>query len=321
MSDNNKTGEYIASDTPFIKSLKNAADEDITPCTAEWLKKRRKYLYSTVIRVIILVICSSVALSSLYSIADTLIGYQKAEEFYSDMYELFDEDIEESSMSIAKISDLPTFGSINGPKGSSTAAYNNAYARMKSRILKIKDKCPDVYGWIIIPGTENIDYPVLQTDNNEYYLNHVYSGNYLQAGSIFADFRCSKDTNENFNTVLYGHNMQNGMMFSELMKYFDEDFFNENQYIYLCTETGIYTYRIFSSFKADYRSGYVETGFPSGEDFVKFAEEMQSRSLYKREGISFDEGSRIITLSTCTNSVWTERYCVQGLLVDAYNDN
>ena len=64
---------------------------------------------------------------------------------------------------------------------------------------------------------------------------------------------------------------------------------------------------------------YIYTDFESHEAFVDFAYEMKANSLYWRDGIEFTENSRIITLSTCTNGLRTDRYCIQAVLVDAYN--
>ncbi|MBE6685732.1 MAG: class B sortase [Ruminococcaceae bacterium] len=318
MSENKKSGAEVASSSLFLDSLNRASDDDICAITEEWEKKRSAERKSNIIRYILMGFFILVALISVISIVRTLAGYRKAENFYSDMYAYLDDGGASIASETARIPSLDSFGTVNGPKGSSSAVYNQLFLRMRTRILSLKEINPDIYGWVIVPGTENIDYPVLQGTDNDFYLNHEYTKGYMQAGSIYADYHCDREVERNFNTVLYGHNMQNDMMFSELIKFLDKDFFEKNEYVYLYTENGIYTYRIFSVFKADYRSGYVETGFPSEEDFITFAKDMKSKSMYERTGIEFDENSRIITLSTCTNGLKSDRYCVQGLLVDVY---
>ncbi len=303
----------------FLYSLNHATVDDIAAPNPEIEKKRKDAKTRNTLRYIIMSICACVFLVSAFSIVKTLYGYKLAENFYKEMYtDLGDTGsvFEES----AHLSELSSFGTINKPKGDDDGAYNQLFERMKSRILSLREKSEDVYGWIIIPGTENIDYPILQSADNDFYLSRTYTGDYMTAGSIFADYRCDKDINGNYNFIVYGHNMQNGMMFSELIKFLDEDFFNKNQYVYVYTDKGIYTYKVFSVYKTDYKYKYIETGFPTGDDFVAWAEEMRSNSKFKREGISFDTNSRIITLSTCTNALWSDRYCVQALLVDAYNE-
>ena len=303
----------------FLYSLNHATADDIASVDPEIEKKRKDAKTRSIIRYIIMGICVCVFVVSAFSIVKTLYGYRQAEEFYADMYaDLGDSGsvLEESAL----LSELDSFGTINKPKGEDDETYNQLFERMKARILSLREKSEDVYGWIIIPGTENIDYPIMQSGDNDYYLSRTYTGDYMTAGSIFADYRCDKDINGNYNFIVYGHNMQNGMMFSELIKFLEEDFFNKNQYVYVYTDKGIYTYKIFSVYKTDYKYKYIETGFPTGEDFMAWAEEMRSNSKFVREGISFDTNSRVITLSTCTNALWSDRYCVQALLVDAYNE-
>lgn len=304
----------------FLYSVNHATADDIAERDPEIEKKRRGEKSRNIIRYIVMGICICVFVVSGFSIAKTLYGYKQAEDFYADMYEQFDEDGDADIDDSEILSTLSSFGTINTPKGEDTNTYNQLFNRMKSRILALREINPDVYGWIIVPGTENIDYPILQASDNDYYLSREYTGGYMAAGSIFADYRCDKDINGNFNFVVYGHNMQNGMMFSELIKYLDKDFFDKNEYIYVYTDKGIYTYRVFAVYKTDYRTDYIETGFPSGADFVKWANERRDASQFFREGIEFDENSRVLTLSTCTNALWSDRYSVQALMVDAYNE-
>lgn len=276
--------------------------------------KRSEY-----IRKGIIIICSLVFVFSLWSIIDTLAGYQKAEKLYENL-----------AQSMLSLEANDTFGvnipdSVTAPFGTkittaSDSSLDNAlYERMKTRIAALQEINPDICGWINIPGTTHINYPILQSTDNDYYLSRDYTGSNLAAGSIFVDYRCDRDFNGNHNTVIYGHNMQNGMMFSELISFLDEDFFNENKYVYIYTEYGVYTYEIFSVFKTDYQYKYIDTGFDDHAEFVNFVYEMKANSIYQRDGIEFDENSRIITLSTCTNGLRTDRYCIQALLVDAYN--
>ncbi|MBQ7161105.1 MAG: class B sortase [Clostridia bacterium] len=273
--------------------------------------KRRKIIMTA-----IFVVSVCVFIGSLISILDKLSWYKRSEDFYSDLVK---DMIEEHSRLDADLPapPVPPFGS--RVKAGESTLDRALYERMKSRLTALKAVNPDICGWINIPGTKHINYPILQASDNEYYLQREYTGGYLPAGSIFVDYRCDRDFNGNFNTVIYGHNMENGLMFSELINYLDEDFFRENKYVYIYTEYGVYTYEVFAVFKADYMYKYVETAFETHEEFIDFAYEMKSNSVFTREGIEFDRDSRIITLSTCTNARRTDRYAVQALLVDAYN--
>ncbi len=314
-----KKPDYNSYNESIAFSLKNMTPDmiELSPVIdpgAMAAQRRSEYL-----RKGFLVLFSLVFIFSLWSIINTFIGYQQAEDIYGDLAD--------SMLSLdangAFGNNLPDSATAPfGTKISNTDAGsldNALYERMKVRIAALQEQNPDICGWINIPGTKNVNYPILQAADNDYYLNRDYRGQRLNAGSIFLDFRCDRDFNGNHNTVIYGHNMQNGMMFSELISFINESFFNENRYVYLYTEYGVYTYEIFSVYKTDYRYKYINTDFTSHEEFVEFAYEMKANSLHWRDGIEFDENSRIITLSTCTNGLRTDRYCIQALLVDAYN--
>ena len=308
---NDQVGESLA------YSLRHMTADSITPSPAVDPDAARKERGRGMIRKIILAVCVCVFVYSLFSIFTTLSGYRKAEDFYKNLLD----DITGNDPAVRTLltdAETPRFGARTDHGGNSEDGA--LFKRMKARLNLLEAQNPDICGWINIPGTKNINYPILQGEDNDYYLDHEFTGGYLAAGSIFLDYRCDRDFNGNHNTVIYGHNMQNGMMFSEIISFLDERFFNENRYIYVYTDFGVYTYEIFAIYKADYTYKYIETDFMTHADFVDFAYEMKSNSMYPRDGIEFNENSRIITLSTCTNGLWRDRYCLQALLVGAYND-
>ena len=192
---------------------------------------------------------------------------------------------------------------------------NEEFERMRAMLNYYKSTVnEDTVGWVKAENT-NIDYIVMQSEDNEYYLNNNYKGEYLPAGTIFVDYRCSDNLYRNHNTILYGHNMYNGSMFHDVEKYLEEDFFNENPYVTMTTVDGIFTYEVFSVRKVSMYDDYITTGFPTHQDFVDFAYRMKELSLYQRPGIEFVEDDRILTLSTCTNLIQSERYCLQAKLI------
>jgi sortase B len=175
---------------------------------------------------------------------------------------------------------------------------------------------PDIYGWIKIPGTK-INYPIAQTDDNTYYLDHAYTGDNLVNGSIFADYRADASPMMNYNTVLYGHNIKDGSMFNNVSKFFEEETFN-NTLIYLYTFSGIYVYKPFSVHETEYDSGFIAMGM-SSEKFVEFATQMRNESTVPSSK-EFTYRDRMITLSTCTNGVNTRRFALHGYLVQKITD-
>ena len=95
---------------------------------------------------------------------------------------------------------------------------------------------PDTIGWIRVPDT-NIDYPIVQGEDNDFYLNHDFYGKENIAGAIYLDFESQGDF-VGRNNVLYGHNMKNGSMFKDVNRYKDEAYFKEHQFFSIYTLTG-----------------------------------------------------------------------------------
>ena len=153
----------------------------------------------------------------------------------------------------------------------------------------------DYMFWINVKGT-NIDYPVVQGEDNDFYLNHGFNKEYLSSGSIFLDYR--NNFNDDFNSVIYGHHMRNRTMFGELMKFKEEEFFKNNKDITITTKDKTYDYEIFAVgvFEADF--GYNRTNFSDESEFKSFLDKIMKNSIYTRDIVSSDD--KIITLSTCS---------------------
>ena len=154
----------------------------------------------------------------------------------------------------------------------------------------------DVLGWIQIPGTK-IDYPILQGEDNEYYLKRTWKGHRNPVGSIFLESRNSGGFTD-WNTIVYGHNMSDGSMFAALHKFRKEDFWEKHPYVYIVTDAGVLRYEIFSSYTAKVESKTYGLSFNQ----TKTREEFLAMAL---ENSQIDTGIRpeltdlILTLSTC----------------------
>ena len=157
---------------------------------------------------------------------------------------------------------------------------------------------PDIKGWISIPGT-CVDYPVLQSsaDDPEHYLRRTYKGEHRTAGSIFFQWDC---TPESKNLVVYGHNMNDGTMFSVLQKMVDKAFRNEHSKILLQTSDGLREYQIAAVLKTDIQKlSFNRTVFADDADFLSFQEELFAQSVYEPETIPGAD-CRLLTLVTCS---------------------
>ena len=172
----------------------------------------------------------------------------------------------------------------------------------------------DIKAWLISGGTV-INYPVLQTSDNEYYLTHMYNRRRNMTGSIFIDAANSPDFSDR-HTVIHGHNMKNGSMFASLTNYADEEYFAAHKSLTLLTPDGSYTLYVFSAYVTDVTTGEAYmTSFANGVSFAAYAEELKARSLISAD-VSVGENDRIVTLSTCikTNGVSDERFVVHTVL-------
>ena len=172
---------------------------------------------------------------------------------------------------------------------------------------------PDAIGWLIIPGT-NINYPLMQGSDNDYYLHHAYDGSHLSAGSIFLDFRCENRLMNGIN-IVYGHNMKNGSMFAGLTNFGDTDYFNAHRYGWLATTDKVYRLDFFSLAHVDCDDSFYDGSQPVTE-WIPRVEQHSTICT----GITYDASDRFISLSTCTRATGDDRTVLTGRLVGIGGD-
>lgn len=174
----------------------------------------------------------------------------------------------------------------------------------------------DVYAWITVPGTV-IDYPILQhATDNTYYLNYNIDGSYGYPGCIYTENLNSKDFTDN-NTVIYGHNMKNGSMFSGLHKFEDANFFEEHTQVLIYTPEKEYVYTIFAAYIYDDRHLLYSFDFANEQVYATYLEDIQnmrSMNAQLREDITVTAEDKIITLVTCIGNQPDKRLLVQAVL-------
>lgn len=157
---------------------------------------------------------------------------------------------------------------------------------------KLKDINDDIIGWIKINDT-NIDYPILKDNTELKYLNHSYNGKYNKNGSIFTLNR--KPFNDRI-TIIYGHNMKSNIMFSELDKYMNKDFFDKHKYFEIYTEECNYKATIFSCYSIGVNQEENNIKFLRFEDEIEY---YKNKSKIKSEE-NIGEIKKIVKLSTCS---------------------
>ena len=166
---------------------------------------------------------------------------------------------------------------------------------------KLKEKNSETIAWIKINGTD-IEYPVVKTNNNEYYLNHGFDKSENGAGWVFMDYRNIGDTTDD-NMIIYGHNRRDGGMLGTLKNILTDEWQNneENLTIPFVSEKIKKEYKVFSVYKIEKEDYYITTNFNTSEEFGSFIENIKSRSI-KDFGVDVTKDDKILTISTCANN-------------------
>lgn len=202
----------------------------------------------------------------------------------------------------------------------------NQENRKKSNLKELQKINSDIVAWIRIDETD-IDYPILQANDNDYYLERNYKKEYSRNGSIFLDYRYdfSKD-NQVF--LVYGHNNNDKMMFNELLKYEKEDFFEKHRKIELITEDESSLYNIISIFKSEVYSKdetnifkyYNFIDLSNQEVFNYYVKNIKDMSVYKCDE-NIEYGDELLVLSTCEYSKQNGRFVVVAVKENEWSEN
>lgn len=220
------------------------------------------------IRYILLTVCVCVFCYSAYNLINIYLNYKKIDDDYGELAKTYTEEKEEKE----------------------------SYLQINWDELLQRNK--DVKAWIQIPNT-NVNYPVLQGETNDTYIHSDIDHNELSAGSIFIASE-NEDPFNDFNTVIYGHNMKNGSMFNNIKSYTDQSFADEHPYVYIYLPDGtVSQYKVVVGHIISEISSLYGTN--NDMDKSSFIQEMVKTSSIK---VDFDQSQvqSVITLSTCTSA-------------------
>lgn len=170
---------------------------------------------------------------------------------------------------------------------------------------------PDVIAWITANGTV-LDYPIVQGKDNDYYLQHLFTGKRNKMGSIFMDYRNHGDFSDK-NTIIYGHNMKNGSMFSTITEYKNQDYYNLHPTMTLHTPSGCFEIELFAGtiISGDHES--IRSHFKDDLDFQSYIDLLKKESTFECN-TTVNASDRIITLCTCSYDFDNARYALFGKL-------
>ncbi len=180
----------------------------------------------------------------------------------------------------------------------------------------LHEQNPDITAWIVIPGTD-INYPICQTDNNDYYLNHNFYKKYSPFGTLFFD--CQNKIKTSQNLTVYGHSLKNSQMFTNIKKYAKLDFYKKHPIIQLITPDGMVEYKVFAAMVMNavpqddngYLYPFMQTDFTRQRDFIDWIEEAFQRSIIQTP-VDILPNDRVITLSTCGYEFKNQRFVVMA---------
>jgi len=227
-------------------------------------KKKRKS--PKTIYTALMLVCIVVFLFALYNVISILTDYKEIDNYYEETVKEFAE-VEEGILAGVDF----------------------------ARIRKVNK---DIIGWIDIEDTD-ISYPVLQGEDNDYYLSRNYEKQYLVAGSIFMDAWNDPEFNDK-HTIIYGHNMHNGSMFGSLDKFQKEEYRDKHPYIrILMTDGKWHKYEIYSYYTANIDDGTFDIFEDDENMYSEYVSLTERKNLYQNTKAT-SKGENILTLSTCT---------------------
>ncbi|MCR8659936.1 class B sortase [Paenibacillus endoradicis] len=181
--------------------------------------------------------------------------------------------------------------------------------RYKEQFDQLLEINPDIVGWISIDNT-GIDYPVVQSSDNDYYLNHNVEKQSSARGSIFMDYR-NKNMNDDIHTVIYGHHMKDGSMFGELSKYKDAAYYNEHDTITFEGLEGSTKWQIFSVYIYSPEDQFFEYEFADEQQYNTYLDAIIKKSQYDT-GVRVTSDDQLLTLVTCTYEITDARFIIHA---------
>ena len=244
------------------------------------------------------------------------MDYREGEEVYAEA---------ETLVELPDLSDLPaptvetaapapeTPETPEAPEAPEKPVYVDPYADALRNMdfTALREVNSDVLGWIMIPGTP-ISYPLLQGEDNQYYLKHTWKKWSSAVGAIFLECQNSPDLSD-FNTIVYGHRMNNGSMFASLKNYKKQSYWAAHPCVYITDDNGSHKYEIFAAYEVSTTGTTYQLGFSGDASKQAFIDYCLAQSVIDT-GITPTVYDRVLTLSTCTGNGHATRWVVQAVL-------
>lgn len=243
-------------------------------------KKKSKIIYKIIILVLLIIIGVCI-----YKIATILNEYREGTKTYEAMQELAGVDME-------------------------------AFDNIDFKALRKQNK--DVKAWLYSKDTV-INYPVVQGEDNSYYLYRMVNKEWNGKGSLFIDYRCEKPFRD-FNTIIYGHRMKDGSMFHSLTEYESKRYYDRHPVMQLITPKHEYDVEIFGVIRIPADSSMYKCVFNSDAEKENYLAQIKTNSLINIDTVEVSAKDRIVMMSTCTYEFEDARLVVYGKLVEKEDD-
>ncbi|MBQ2854203.1 MAG: class B sortase [Oscillospiraceae bacterium] len=272
------------------------------------MKKQSERKRISPLRILTLVLSCSVFLFA----AVQLFGYFQEEQASSQSLD----DMAQQAVSVVTPATQPPEPSAEDAIEASTAPTLPAVSYeipIRVDFALLREEGPDIVGWLYGADTP-INNPVVQGDDNEYYVNRLPDGTTNANGSLFMDYRNLPDLSDR-NTIVYGHNMKSGKMFGSLNKYRTQSYYDTHPVLWLLTPEQAYRIDLIAGMVTPSDSDTYEV-FSSDEEFRLYLEEAVARSTFV-SNVDIAAVDRIIILSTCSYEYATARYVLVGALTPA----
>lgn len=261
---------------------------------------------------LLVLICAAVMVFSAWKIFGIIRGYRESQDSYREL---------EQYVSFTNTEPVPQDGTepVENPAVDPTEEGTAEPTEMPDvsawpqvDFAQLAQINGDIVGWIYIPETV-INYPVVQTTDNSYYLKRLFNGRRSGAGCIFLDYRSEADFSER-NSIIYGHHMNDRTMFARLVDYKSQKFYEAHPIAYLVTPTAYFKIIFFSGYVSEATSNSWKLSF-RGEEYSAWLEEIGERSCFTPHSVPTVE-DRVITLSTCTYEYNDARFVLHGYIAE-----
>lgn len=279
-------------------------------------KEKKRGGVGNALSTLVIIIALGVFCYAGYQLITIYLDYKVGTDEYGKLEELADGTKTTEGFDAEEMEENNTMGDQWGDAVLDEAAAGKKFEEMENPIDfdSLKEINEDVIGWLEMEAID-INYPIAQAGDNNYYLHRTIQKTDNFAGSIFLDYQNHKNFGDR-NSIIYGHNMKNGSMFGTLRKYREQETYDKSPYFWVYTPDFIYKYEIFSCAEVDVYSKDYQITFRTRESFEEFLERCKDQSLVEND-VEVEYGDTVITLSTCTGNEAT-RFIVQGKRVRTY---